>query len=477
MALTVNFWNFVKKVNSTAIPAASPARTFSCTLKSDCSLLAPSIELGVGLPFNPAGLNYAEIPDFDRYYWVGDWQWTGGLWTAPLTVDPLASFRSIIGTANKYVLRSSYDEDSDLADDFYPAKALLAADEVLTATFNWAPSISGGDYVLGLLNYQTADDGSPVTYYRVSPDEIRTLLSFMMPYDSSGWSSMSSMAKVEFIQKIYGPADFIVSCKWFPYGVSCAIGQSQLAFGNYISPAHGNLVLDPSSWTTFQRIITLPSDWHTRQARKRVNPYCHVYLRLNPWGVIELDPADLSRCDSIKITIKPDYMSGDGLLSIYAVETNRDALIYQASAKTSLDIQLSNATTNASGVLGGIATAIGAAVAGVTGTGAAVKAASVIAAAGGVAAAAGNMEPSLSRSGGLTGGIATLDGEAELRIRTCQFPQERNDEFGRPLYQNRILSQLPGFLKLGDGDFQAVGAMKEELDMIGEFFTGGFFYE
>lgn len=477
MALTVKFWSsFQKKTNSTAIPGGDPARTLSCTLKSESSILSPTLEVFGSYTINPYDLTYAQIVEYNRYYWVGDWQWSEGRWFCPLSVDPLASFRTPIGAAEKYVLRSAYAHDPNIADTLYPAKT-WAVDEKYTADFGWAASISAGFYILGVLNYQTADDGSPVTYYRMGADEIRNLLAFMLPQDGGGWTGLTSWANTSLIKAIYDPTQYIVSCKWFPYPVYAKAQSSLIPFGNYDSTAVGHVLNDPSNWYPFQQDIALPAGWLARKGRERVNPYCHVYLKINPWGVIELDPADLSRTTTIRLRVSPDYISGDALLEVLTLEGSAATLIYQSSAKASLDIQLANTASNLSGIIGGLAKAVGAAAAGVGAEAGIAKAAAALTSAGGVADAAGSISPSLSRSGGLTGGIVVLDGKAELRIRTSYFAAEAPDELGRPLFDNRILSSIPGYMKLADGDFQAAGAYEEELRQIGEYFTGGFYYE
>lgn len=472
MALTVNFWNYSKKSNSTAIPSGTP-RSFACELKSESGVTSPVLEIGLPMSENPAQYNYAEIPAYSRYYFVSDWQWSEGLWLCSLEVDPLASFRSAIGSAQKYVLRSAFTYDRNIADSLYPSKA-WAGEERYYADFQWTPSLSAGYFVVGIINHST-HYGLPVSYYRMTSTAIRDLMRFILPEDVQGWSSLVNWGSETIIKALYDPMQYIVSCKWFPFQVYASATPEDISFGNYGTTIEGYPINDPSNWYEFQQYINLPTNWNTRPGRERVLPYCHIYLRLNPWGVIELDPADLTRADRLMLKISPDYITGDALLQIYAVEQSTQYLIYQSSAKASIDIQLSNTSTDVSGVLASLGTAVGVATKGASSVGA--KIAATLATSGGVLDAAGQLSPSLSASGGLTGGIITLDGSAELRIRTAYFPNESVSELGRPLYDERILSSIPGYMKLADGDFQAAGAYKQELEAIGEFFTGGFYYE
>ena len=75
MAIAVNFYTFKKRMNSTmrpenAFPAVTPAATYYCILKAGCDVMSPVISLDYGIANNPTALNYAYIPDFNRYYFV-----------------------------------------------------------------------------------------------------------------------------------------------------------------------------------------------------------------------------------------------------------------------------------------------------------------------------------------------------------------------------------------------------------------------
>ena len=70
MAITVNFYLFKKRINSTmrpsdAVPAVTPAATYNCILKAGCDIMSPVLSLDYGIANNPTGLNYAYIPDFN----------------------------------------------------------------------------------------------------------------------------------------------------------------------------------------------------------------------------------------------------------------------------------------------------------------------------------------------------------------------------------------------------------------------------
>ncbi|MBQ1571173.1 MAG: hypothetical protein IIZ78_08630, partial [Clostridiales bacterium] len=211
--------------------------------------------------------------------------------------------------------------------------------------------------------------------------------------------------------------------------------------------------------------------------RERSAPYCHMFLKINPWGVIELDPNDFTTATTLRLEAYPDYISGDCRLDVYAqVTSNQKHLIYQSNAKIGVDIPLANTAQNVGTFLTSLAGTVGSIAAAATSEGLSAAAASLVSAAGGALDAAQATAPTMTRSGGIMSGMVNLDGEGLLRIRTQYFAGESNAEFGRPLFDVRQLSTLPGYIKCADGHLD-VAAYPEETAEIENYLTGGFFYE
>ena len=479
--MNVDFWTFAKKSNSTARPAANPAYTFSCTLKDASGVLRPVLEIYQSAAFNPSGLNYARIATYSRYYYVTDWQWILGRWECTLQVDVLATYKTQIGADSKYILRSSYARDINLIDTFYPSKT-WAVDEEYTGSFNWTRSITAGHFVIGVVN-RSQHLGMPVTYYDIAASEIRDLMQLMFPAEAGDWDDTLTLANQALIKSIYDPWQFVVSCKWFPCPVS-ADTYEYIGFGNW-DGNHltanssdwivGNPVSNPANWSGYLQTINLPSGWLSRPARERSTPYCHMFLKCNPWGVIELDPNDFTTATAVILEAYPDYISGDCRLDVYArISANQKVLVYQSNAKIGVDIPLANTAQNVSGFLTSLAGVVGAVASSGASTAAAVM--GTLEAVGGLHDAASAMAPTMSRAGGVMSGMINLDGEGLLRIRTNYFAGESNSEFGRPLCDVRQISAIPGYIKCGEGHMD-LAAFQEEVQEIEDFLTGGFFYE
>ena len=122
MGFTVNFYQFNKEDNSTKRPT-SPSVSYDCIIKRGSGLIAPKIELGIGLSTTPIW-NYCYIPNFNRYYYVSEWFFDNAMWTANLTCDVLATYKSEIGSADLYALRTSVSSlyDGRIPDTLYPTK-------------------------------------------------------------------------------------------------------------------------------------------------------------------------------------------------------------------------------------------------------------------------------------------------------------------------------------------------------------------
>jgi len=115
MSFPVHFYSFAKKVNSTARPTGTPV-SYNFVLKGPNSILSPVIQLALPITQAP-NWNYCYIPIYDRYYFVSDWDWSENrLWYASCQVDVLATYKTVIGNKQYYVLRSATEYNPDLID-------------------------------------------------------------------------------------------------------------------------------------------------------------------------------------------------------------------------------------------------------------------------------------------------------------------------------------------------------------------------
>ena len=467
MALTVKFWTFSKKENSTAIPTGAAAQTLSCVLKSDSGILSPVLEIGLGMSFNPYNLNYAQITNYNRYYRVTDWQWSSGLWLCSLDSDPLATFKTEIGSAFKYVLRAASDENKSIIDTEYPSLARKTYTKT-TESLSFGQTLLNGIFILGIISHSSSAYGS-VGYFGVNAAELSALSSLMFPVPTDSWSTAFQGVTDTIIRSIYDPFQYLVSCRWFPVYDASAFGSAtSLSFGNYNTAITGYPLLSFGYFPELNFNMALPTGWVNKPARERCAPYAAIHFHLEPFGDIELPADRITDYSSLSCYLNIDYISGKSRLQIYCGTSRANGhLIYEGIAQLASEIQLTaayvrlqDALRAASGLAGRIA-AGGEAGLGIPG------------AALDFASAAGQHTISTV---GMNDGFSFLDGIATLLVEEPIFPAENVIEFGRPLYAVRTLGALSGFIKCADADIDLPG-FEEEVRRVGEYLTGGFYYE
>lgn len=93
------------------------------TLREECSLITPVIQVQLIELAKIVKANYAYIPDFGRYYYIDDIVGERtGIVSLSMRSDPLMSFRGGILDLNVFCSRNEYDYSTDLIDNLLPSK-------------------------------------------------------------------------------------------------------------------------------------------------------------------------------------------------------------------------------------------------------------------------------------------------------------------------------------------------------------------
>lgn len=480
MSIAVVFYSdFTKRVNSTLKPTASNTQiSINCLLKDSCSIIEPILEIrGSGSSFNPKYYNYCYIATFDRYYYVNEWRYENAVWNAYCKVDVLASFKIPIGNTTKYILRSSYASNINVVDTFYPALAWKPNFYYDTDSFDFRDNLwNDGCYIIGVSNQSNNAFGA-ITYYALEPLKMREFIRYLNQNTGDvDWTQPITGMTDPLYRAIYSPIDYIKLCKWFPIpqsrlGIETA---EYISFGNYISNVSGNPILHSTSWYTETIYLDLPTGWTSFEGKYKTSPYAQVYLVCNPWGVIELNPLDFTDTNHLKLTIYPDMISGDCILKIFKVVGTTDYFITQSSANISTDIALTSTMINAQGLYSSTwkwaSSTAGIASPNPIGN--------YVAARGAAAEISAALVPTLSGAvGQISGSARAIDGEATLIYTSTYFANEDNADFGKPLCDNRQISTIPGYIQCMDDHIAINGAMLQEIEEVGTYLTGGFYYE
>lgn len=510
MAVTINFYQLSKRENSTRRPSGAPQASYSCLIKDGSGVRNPEIRLTIG-DVNPAGLNYAHIPIYNRYYYVGDWTYTRGEWSTTLTCDELATWRQQIGAASLYVLRAAYRHNGLVPDGMYPIiNGITVNDQpyMLNDAIEhwWNPYQSAGigitakdgGFVVGVLSYVDANTSTfgGINYLWLTPGQMQSFLRAI--YDPDGNPQAANAIQAVFRQQMTADeianlsyvvenpfTDYIKSVMYIPASPANKTLQTSFYFGHNLFTQADNQVssysFDPTQIITLTAGFDIPQHPEAGNRGRYLNarPYTDSYLLLPRLGVVELDNSLFaSSTMRLRLDLQIDPISGMGVYVLYASHQEPDGVARQIeiqrwSAKIGVNVALSETkevgeTLNALMSLVNPASAIASMdIAGaITGAGAAIT--------------------SLQRASETGGGtIGTNDGWLGLmqQYRTPHLltiwhnvADDDNANNGRPLCEVAQLSTLPGYIKVQDGDVSIPGYSGEQ-EAVRAYLEGGFYYE
>ena len=506
MAFNVVFYTFTKKSNSTARPAGGTS--FSCNLKSESSVVNPRIELNYD--GNPSGFNYAYIAHYNRYYYITDWTYTPGIWTATMSCDVLASYKTEIGSHSLYVLRSSAEYDGNILDTMYPPILPTTATRSAQTLTGWAENISQGRFIVGITATAQPQMGS-VTYFVLSLNEMTSLMSYlygdaldtatgeleqqidlMVNEEGVEIATVKSQVPITEYQNRFNtnPIDYIVSCIWIPYQVTKGTEQT-LTFGFLET----NLKLHrlESYGHVFHNEYQLSQ--HPQAATRGVYlnqaPYTTRVLNSTVFGDVELSTGDMGSSNDIFTNVVLDYISGEAVLHVGVLTDGSDLskshILAVRRAQVGVTIQLSQLLQDKTGAAAVTANSMASIISSAMGMG--------------LSAATGNVVGALAGAGGMiTSGISAIDSIAKARtprISTTgsnggllidlmmdfviyssffSVPEEDNEHRGRPLMKKRTPASLGGYMLISEGDVPIPGTAGEQAE-VKAYLEGGFYYE
>lgn len=490
MAFTVDFYNFAKAVNSTKRPAASAGLICNCVLKNGCSIYQPEIELQISLDAAPL-YNYAFIPDFDRYYFINDWTFSGRLWTASMVCDVLGSWKNTIGAQQKYVLRSSAQYDLLIKDDFYPVKGDGIGYQDPGATWWTATSYANsGCYVVAAL---AGDDaytlGNGISYFIMDSAGFRNFTAAILSNSLSAYDSDGSIANLgnSLAKLIVNPFEYIKSVKWYPFTIppSIAVPANNLVswkvgFWTFTHTVGSIYAMPAASYVTLSDRFTLRKHPYTQTRGACYNgaPYTFIQLKLPRLGFVPVDVNRLIASDVLDVVLRVDLASGEGKYEIIGdISTSQtsDEQRYLAtySISAGVDIPLTQSFVSLVESVSNIAEASMGAAALMTGAG------GIEAAGAAISGITRLYEPHLSQVGGQPGSFLGIvgDGQPYIYYEFYYTTNEDLQNFGRPLCQTVTLSGIPGYIRCLDGHIEIADAFRPELEQISNYLETGFYYE
>lgn len=448
---------------------------FSGNLKNDCSIQNPVITLDLtGWTYGDISkFNWGYIPLFHRYYWVSDIKWVRGLWDFYLTVDVLASYKSTIEAENLYVLRSSYTYDGSIIDNMYPVKTGCAYDVETLGDF-WP--IPGGHTDVGCYCIGVSSGGGSygsIEYYLLSRTSMVVLITHLLNdavITNNGFSVDDASLALQ--KSLIDPLSYIKSCTYIPVALAdistTAVSQITVFDYTFSVPAYKPNSMRVSVSHTFTR----PTHPDTNSRGNYVNcaPYTQLTLNIPPFGLIELDTTVTCDVLGISAIVTIDLAGGSGRLEVAGGTESGGTdpvLITSVKGQVGVPVSLSQVTRDYMGAVS-------------TGLGAVTKAAAAafLGATSGIGSAADVIQPHLSTIG-QTGAFSDLYSFGGWSL-TGQFFRpvaDDNTHHGRPLCQNKVLSTIPGYIIVQDGDIPLPRATKAEAQAVKNYLETGFYLE
>lgn len=491
MAITVNFYSFTKRDNSTKRPTGGAAFSASCDLKEECGIINPRLIVhGTG---NPSAYNYAHISAFGRYYFISEWTWMLGNWECSLYVDVLATYKTEIGDSTEYIARASAEYDGDITDSLYPT---VAIDN--TATVSLGTPIGGtlnsGSYVLGVIN----DHGGvgAVEYFVLGQSAFASLCAYMFAavpawYDLTGITKTTPQditevaLPAEVMKSLVNPMQYVVSCMFFGQTISVPTsGSGSIHFGWWDSGISASK-LGAGGSTYNSGTFTLPAHPQaaTRGRYLNLSPYTRYTFNAGPFGYFPIDGSYFADSLSGSYRVGIDCITGEGTLHIH---DDRGSVIAVHRAQIGVPIKLAqitrdylstaaNVVNTAADAVGGVAGTIGE---GLSGNifGAVERGAETAGAvANGIVSSIKSAQPVLTASGS-GGSLYEINRVWTILAQHFLLAAEDNDHRGRPLARKKKISDIPGYIMVLDAAI-ATSGMDRETARVRSYMEGGFFYE
>ena len=478
--MNVKLTNTTKKHNSTEIPTFVGSG-LTCTLKEGSSIINPVLifeRANVGHSYN-----YVYISDFGRYYFVDDIVYDGARVYYYCSVDVLASYKSTIGGASAYVLRSAYVNNEYIIDQYYPITTHLTkyTEKLNFGTVGtpvyvpWKDYGSGaGTWIVGVVNQEG------VTYYAFSYSNYKAFLSFLLDDTSSGFMyqlgvdlSLNPSLKVA-----ADPIQYITCCIWLPFDPSPAFSSEAVKVATVTTSIYaGNVSAGTGGRTVHKVELTIMPHPQSNARGEYLNApnFTECRLVFPPFGAFDLDALDLNRFGKVECRVEVDCTTAIGKLILYgydnAADTHPYSTILSAEAQIGVPMPVTQIITP-----GVSPVQLGMQVAGALASAATGNIAGAIA--GGASALDSYQMGKIPRSSviGSRGSISAIHGYAMLEYTWSLVADNDVADHGQPLCAVYQLSTLPGYQMILEPHISTSGTAAED-DMINNFLSSGYFYE
>jgi len=464
--MNLKLWkNFTKKSKSTLRPTAAADYDLTVYLKEDTTLDKPTFLLdSVDL-----SCNYAQFSG--RYYFIQDIRM--GIthqYEVECITDYAATYKNIIGQANLFVERASHTYDVNITDNYISQKQTYAISQQQVNVFNDLNyiSVSSGTFILrvvGAQGIQTQTVENPgITSYLVAPWELEQILDFLFTD-----TNFTDVITDGIVKAFFNPFQYIVDLIWVPIDI--------FNYDLYHPQAIRNQVRI-GWWNTLVSAIVLTENFYSTEElpifTKRYNDfrdYNSDWTRFKVYapliGQFELSATDVYQND-LYVHYLIDSVAGSGLFLITHGPNNASGakIIYQETFDFGVKVQIGQVATDVVNIGSNLLSAAGSAVSG-----------NYVSTATSVMNAIMNtIQPTPSVKGQSASKMIYKNPYLSLLRYTADTAEIPMYYSGRPLYQHKQISSIPGYIKCADADIELSGLAgdREEVNLL---LNGGFYYE
>ena len=462
MAYTVKLGTFSKLENSTAQPSTLGWAEYSVTLKDGCDISNPDITLSVSWS-TVSAYNYATM--MGRYYFiVSKNMLRENLCVLQLKVDVLATYKTEIGSATLYVLRSAAAINGNIRDNFYPTRSNSTKYHQEQSTD--IPGMYGTGVVI--VNIAGTYTAGASTLWEMTDTDFKTFVNELYT-DINSWQLNDIIQKV--VQYFGGnPQSLINGAMWFPFPFDVYTAE-YVKIGGWQSTVIGGVVNDPLytlgdvTFTLYDHPLAA-----TRGDYLHMSPYSEYILGVPGSGVIRLDNAKLQGQSTITIRRVMDAFSGQMITKVTADQSGQ--ILAYLNGQIGVPIQLKG-TNNANQTVSGAMSAGAGFIAGaVSGNPIALANATIA----GISNAMNEMG-GMGTSSNMGSGLAGICGQPIWLDSIFMDVADRDvAEHGSPLCENRQISTLSGFIQVSEG-YVAIPGPLPEMEQVKALLEAGFFYE
>lgn len=465
MSITVTFYQFAKRENSTAQPTTSTVNTtVDVLLKEQCTDEQPVLILNSSDPDNYYAYNYCYIPFFDRFYFIEHREVnTGKRLYIYCSEDYLATRKAAILSTTAYVKYSSQVTNNN-PDTRLTALATPLVNESYSALTHTIFTETGLP-ILNLTGVKTSG-----IYILSDASDIKHL------FDDVGWENITSQDTYEVIKEAAmqfftkdSASRNIRSAFAVPWVLHPNIvgTQQELIIGSYPTGIDGYIV----NKTIYTDSVTMAIPWNTNDWR-RSGKYSKLIMYIPLFGFQELNPENLINDSQVTLTMIFSYENGDVAYQVEGATSRQIVAVGTTNASAPIGVGSSNVnntklTTSVSAASIGLMTANPL----IAGLGLAAGLLGVTDALGGSAI-----------NGGGLGGFASagLDPMVHIWCITSAFsmaPATMAASYGYPLDQIRSLTGLTGYCECRDFKLASSAATLSETTKINDMLNNGIFIE